>query len=122
MIYFNPGHMTPEHLFQRFVVLARKSVMVGRRATMTRDNAQAETAFFGVLSQASEKEIELHSRSEHPVDHTIVHQGAPLCQPGDLIRTEDGRLFRVSQKPHDPGELGLWTVIYCEGRDDDGLN
>jgi hypothetical protein len=54
-----------------------------------------------------------------PITHKLIVEGGNGIgiQAGDKLEHQ-GRRFFVTQQPYDPGELGHWTVFYCQERFD----
>jgi hypothetical protein len=68
-----------------------------------------------VLAQAKPDERERWHQLGHPVTHKLISEGPNVLKltAGDLLMCEDRR-FYIQSEPYDPGELGHWTIYYCE--------
>ena len=72
-----------------------------------------------VLAQARPEEIMRWQQLNHPITHKIIMQGKPPfdIKPGDVFE-RDGRRFHHQAAPYDVGDVGHWTIFYCEERGD----
>lgn len=116
------GLLRPGQGFKPFKVLRKKggTTSTGRPKTAS---FSTEGVFFGIISQASAKEIEQHKQLGTPITHTIVQRGTKnRARADDMLKLEapgqETRYFKVQGKPHDPGELGHFTVYKVEERED----
>lgn len=76
---------------------------------------------FGIISQASSKEIEQAKQAGHPITHTIVQRGTRnRAYARDVLELTEGcnppRKFIVQANPKDPGELGHFLIYQVEER------
>jgi len=69
----------------------------------------------GILAQAKPEEIERWRMLNHPVTHKIIMQRTPPFEvkPGDVFERA-GRRFYHQTSPYDVGDIGHWTVFYCD--------
>lgn len=75
---------------------------------------------FGILSVATPQEIERWGTTEKPITHKIVQYGGDTkAADNDVLKFAD-RFFYIQRAPRNPGDLGHFTVYYCEERR--GLN
>lgn len=72
-----------------------------------------------ILAKAKPEEIERWKQLNHPVTHKIIMQHKPPFEvrPGDIFERA-GRRFYTQAMPHDPGDLGHYTIFYCDERSD----
>lgn len=72
-----------------------------------------------ILAAAKPEEKERWRQLEHPVTHKMIQQGAPPFEirPGDFFERGDRRYF-VQAAPYNVGDLGHWTIYYCDERSD----
>lgn len=112
------GMLRPGQGFRQFTVLQKKG---GKTAT-GRPMAQSLTpcgVIYGIISQASQKEIEQWKQNGHPITHTILQRGTENRGKADDVLELNGTKRRFSVKgTHDPAELGHFTVYYVEERAD----
>ena len=80
--------------------------------------------FYGILTQASPREIEQSKQLGSPITHTILQRGmTPRAKANDLLELvtvsgSKGRQFMVKGEPVDHGELGFFLVYRVEERAD----
>ena len=73
----------------------------------------------GIISQASQQEVEQWKQSGHPITHTIVQRGTMnRAKATDVLMLKGTERRFLVQGVHDPGELGHFTVYYVEERID----
>lgn len=114
--------LRPGQGFVRFRVLRRVggTTATGRPTT---SSLQTQGEFFGILSQASPKEIEQHKQLGSPISHTIVQRGTQHgARANDVLELQDNccgnRRFMVKGDPRNPGGLGHFLVYKVEERKD----
>lgn len=77
--------------------------------------------FMGMITSASQREVEQWKQSGHPISHKIV-QALPAAYDGDYPVAGDtlklGERFFTVQGMRNPGELDHYRVYYCEERID----
>lgn len=112
------GMLRPGQGFRLFTVIRKKG---GKTAT-GRPKAQSLTPdgeIYGIISQASQKEIEQWKQNGHPITHTILQRGTKNRAKADDVLELSGTKRRFHVKgTHDPAELGHFTVYYVEERED----
>lgn len=121
------GLLRPGQGFKKFRVFRRVGGTTAKgRPTTSKLELQGE--FFGIISQASPKEIEQHKQLGTPITHTIVQQFTKdrgyandvleLTEFSPTERKEVTRTFLVQGSPHNPGELDHFIVYKVEERKD----
>ena len=113
--------LRPGQGLKLFRVLRRVGITTNTgRPTTSSLSSQGE--FYGIISQASAKEIEQHKQLGSPITHTIVQRGtgfrAKATDVLELVCGEEKRRFLVQGEPKDPGELGHFLVYTVEERAD----
>lgn len=113
--------LRPGQGFKLFHVLRRVGTTTNTgRPTTGKLESQGE--FYGIISQASPKEIEQHKQLGSPITHTIVQRGTKFrAKATDVLELDCGenkRRFMVQGEPKDPGELGHFLVYTVEERAD----
>lgn len=120
------GLLRPGQGFKRFVVFRRVSSKTKSGTPITGD-LERQGVFFGIISQATPKDIEQHKQLGHPITHTIVQRGTDnRAWATDVLELdmeplgpgEKPRRFLVQTHPHNPGELGHFLVYHVEERFD----
>lgn len=115
--------LRPGQGFQLFRVLSREGGITATGRPHTKGEV-AKGEFYGMISQASPKEIEQHKQLGSPITHTIVQRGTEnRAKATDILELvvgegEEGRRFFVQGEPQDPGELGHFLVYKVEERAD----
>ena len=78
-----------------------------------------------ILAAAKSEEKERWRQLEHPITHKIIGQGVPPFEvkPGDIFERADGspagrRRFYNQATPYNVGDIGHWTIYYCDERSD----
>lgn len=71
------------------------------------------------LASAKPEEIERWRIINHPITHKIIMQYKPAFDilPGDIFERA-GRRFYNQFIPNNVGDLGHWTIFYCDERTD----
>lgn len=110
------GLLRPGQGFKAFSVLRTKggTTASGRpKVTVLAPDGE----IFGIISQASQKEIEQWKQNGHPITHTIVQRGTKdRAQAEEILELKGtNRRFRV-KGVNDPGELGHFTIYHVEER------
>lgn len=73
---------------------------------------------YGILTSASQKEVDQWKQNGHPITHKIVEYSAMTkAEATDYLVLEDGREFYV-QGVKNPGNLNITMVYYVEERND----
>ena len=115
--------LRPGQGFKLFRVLSREGgVTATGRPRKKGESTQGE--FYGMITQATPKEIEQHKQLGSPITHTIVQSGTVnRAKATDILELvvgegEKGRRFFVQGEPQDPGELGHFLVYKVEERAD----
>lgn len=76
--------------------------------------------FYGIISQASPREVEQYKQLGTPITHTIVQRGTKnRAKASDVLElVAEDRTFLVKGEPQNPGELGHFLVYRVEERVD----
>lgn len=110
------GLLRPGQGFRTFTVLRRKSGTTPKGRAYT-GKLMPDGEIIGIISQASQKEIEQWKQSGHPISHTIVQQGTEgQAKPTDVLELDGTDRRFLVQGVTDPGELGHFTVYSVEER------
>lgn len=107
-------YMTPASTLKTFDWEQRDTGLNGRgKATLSYSPAGQVQ---GVLAESSPVEKLRYQQLQHPVTHQIVVKGVCNVVRGDRL-TLNGHRYYV-QDFQDVGQMGLWTIYYCEERAD----
>lgn len=80
--------------------------------------APAAKTLLGMVTNASQREIEQWKQNSHPITHKIISNGAEVgVEPGNYLTLADGRQFYVQGKKN-PGNLNAAILYYVEERCD----
>ena len=113
--------LRPGQGFKLFRVLRRVGIVSSNGRPHTSSLA-SQGEFYGIISQASPKEVEQHKQLGSPITHTIVQRGtgfrAKATDVLELGSDENKRRFLVQGEPKDPGELGHFLIYTVEERAD----
>lgn len=102
----------PEDLWLDFIVEAKTDGPDERGRVHESYNCSEPVYIRAVLCGASPEQQLLYRQISHPVSHVISHEGAPIAKAGDRL-VNGNRVFYV-QGVDCPGDLGIWTLYYCE--------
>ena len=120
------GILRPGQGFKTFHIYRRTSGKTDKARPCTA-NLEPQGELFGIISQASPKEIEQAKQLGTPITHTIVQYGSKVrAKANDVLELPaptpemegEARRFFVQGDPKDPGELGHFLVYSVEERDD----
>ena len=112
-VFLNPGQEIRE-----FIV-----IRTGNRETENgRELRNAETpikSIRAILAKATSEEIDRWKQLGHQVSHKIIQQGTATFDilPGDIFERA-GRKFYNQGMPNNIGDLGHWTIYFCDERSD----
>jgi hypothetical protein len=72
-----------------------------------------------ILAQAKPEEVQRWRQLNHPITHKIImqHKAAFEIQPGDIFE-RDGKRYYHQMSPYNVGDIGHWTIFYCDERGD----
>lgn len=118
------GLLRPGQGFKPFQVYCRQSGTTNTGRPHTGD-LKLTGEFFGIISQASPKEVAQWKQLGTPITHTIVQRGTKnRAKATDVLvlqatrECEPRRYFLVQGEPQDPGELGHFLIYKVEERSD----
>lgn len=106
----------PENLWKDFMVEAKTEATNSRGRTIDAYDVENPIFMKAILCGATPEQKMQYQQVEHPISHVISHRGTPKAKEGDRL-IMSGRAFYV-QGVDDPGDQGIWTLYYCEERND----
>ena len=116
------ANIVPGQGFQPFVVYEKGSETTSTGRAITAGYSKTDLTFFGILTNASQKEIEQWKQNGHPITHKIVEYSAQKkAKATDYLKCGNGRWFYVRGiKNH--GDLNVSVSYYVEERADLSVN
>lgn len=115
------GFLRPGQGFRKFAVLRRTGTQTatGRPTTGKLEKC---SDLIGIISRASQREVEQSKQNGHPITHTVLQRGTEgRARVTDVLelKTHTGETRRyLVQSVHDPAELGHFTSYGVEERTD----
>lgn len=110
--------LRPGQGFRRFEVKSRTGGVTEKGRAYT-GSLQKTGEIIGIISQASQKEVEQWKQNGHPITHTIVQHGSKdRAKATDVLHIPDTERNFLVQGVQDPGELGHFTIYHVEERVD----
>jgi hypothetical protein len=110
--------LLPGQELRHFEVL-RPKTRENERGQEVISNYEPVGTIRAVLAQAKPEEIERWKQLNHPITHKIIMQRRPPfdIRSGDIFERA-GRRFYNQATPYDVGDIGHWTIFYCDERSD----
>lgn len=112
------ANIVPGQGFQSMTVYEKKSTTTNTGRAVTGGYSPTDLTFFGMITNASQKEIDQWKQSGHPVTHKIIEYSAQnIAKATDYLKSDTGRWFYVRGiKNH--GNLNVSVTYYVEERGD----
>lgn len=112
------GNLLPGQGFQTFTVYKQGDSVTATGRAVAGNIEKTNIFFLGVLTNASQKEIDQWKQNGHPITHKITEFSAQKkAGATDYLVKEDGREFYV-QGTKNPGDLNVTMIYYVEERFD----
>lgn len=112
------GLLRPGQGFRVFHVLSRTGTKTPTGRPVTGE-IEERGIVVGIISQASQKQIEQWKQNGHPISHTIVERGTfNQAKATDILQLDGTNRRFLVQGRQDPGELGHFTIYYVDERMD----
>lgn len=112
------ANIVPGQGFVAFSVWKKAGGVTNTGRAQVQRYAEGEKRFFGILTNASQREVEQWKQSGHPVSHRIVQHGAEVqALATDYLVMEGGRRFYVQGRDEHAG-LGVAMSYFVEERAD----
>lgn len=110
------GFNRPENAWKDFIVETKTETTTSRGRAKENYGGKPSVFIRAILCGATTEQKLQYQQMQHPISHVISHRGKPIAKEGDRLIFES-RVFYV-QGVDDPGDLGIWTLYYCEERSD----
>ena len=112
------ANIVPGQGFQKLTVYNKSTKTTSTGRAVTSGYAPTDLTFFGMITNASQKEIDQWKQSGHPVTHKIIEYSAQnRAKATDYLKSDTGRWFYVRGiKNH--GDLNISITYYVEERAD----
>jgi len=109
-------NIVPGQGFQKFRIRNQGTVLTPSGRAVPAPPDETDKSFFGILINASQKEIEQWSQRGHPISHKIVEYSAMTkAKPTDWLKNDEGREFYV-EGVKNPGELNISCIYMVNER------
>ena len=110
------ANLNPGHGFHQYTVYKEEGGISETGRAIPGALKKTETKFYGMLVNASQKEVEQWKQKGHPISHKIIEYSAmKKAEATDYLRREDGREFYI-QGVKNPADLNVTMIYYVEER------
>jgi hypothetical protein len=113
-MYQKPRLYCPIISFYQAFYVEVKNTSVNSRGRIIRDHTETilPPDFTGVIGNANQKEVVKYQSLQHPISHTIVHDGSPKAEIGDTL-IQASNSYRYYIQSIETARNGWKTVYYC---------
>lgn len=112
------ANIVPGQGFVRFTVYEKRDEITPSGRAVEGKYKLTEKQFYGIVANASQREIDQWKQNGHPITHKIVQYSSVYgANATDYILSENGGEFYV-QGAKNPAGLNLTNVYYVEQRND----
>ena len=110
------ANLLPGQGFIPFTVYKKGSAVTSTGRAVNAKYSPTDKQFYGILTSASQKEIEQWKQNGHPITHKIIEYSA-MKKAGatDLLVSSTGDEYYV-QGTKNPGNLNVTMIYYVEER------
>lgn len=110
------ANILPGEGFTAFTIYNKKTGLTPSGRPTGGGIAETENRFYGILTGASQREVDQWKQNGHPITHKVTQQYAEAqAKATDYLKSEDGRTFYV-QGTKNPAGLGVAMIYYVEER------
>ena len=106
----------PEQLWKHFFIEGREQTPNERGRVVGSYLTDDAEPFLAILCGANPEQQSQFKQLGHTISHVISHEGEPKAKEGD--RLISGNKVYLIRSIDNPGEMGLWTLYYCDERKD----
>ncbi len=112
------ANIVPGQGFHKFKIYSKKGGLTEEGTPIISEYTETENSFWGILAEASQKDIAEWKQNQHPITHTIVQHGAEVkAKSTDYIVLENGRKFYI-QGTVNAASFNVAMIYYVEERFD----
>lgn len=109
-------NIVPGQGFQKFRIRKQATVLTPSGRAVPAPPDATDDYFFGIMVNASQREIEQWKQNGHPISHKIVEYSAvKRAIPTDWLVNGEGREFYV-EGVKNPGELNVSCIYFVNER------
>lgn len=111
-------NIVPGQGFVPFTVYKRQTRITDSGRAVTGGYKPTEIEFFGMLTSASQKEIDEWKQNGHPITHKIIqYSGVPTAEATDFLKIPNAGQYYV-QGVKEPAGMKVTNIYYVEERQD----
>ena len=110
-----PVNILPGQGFKPFDVYETVASLTASGRAVTGAYKKTRKKFFGILVNASQREIDQWKQNGHPITHKIIQYSATETAKATDCLTHDGKDYYV-QGRRNPGMLDVTNVYFVEER------
>ena len=110
------SNIVPGQGFQKFHIYVQEATVTASGRAVHGKPADTGDVFFGMLINASQREIDQWKQNGHPISHKVVEYSAMVkAGPTQYLVNEAGREFYV-QGVKNPADMNISCIYYVEER------
>lgn len=110
-----PANIVPGQGFLKFAVYEMTANVTDSGRAVAGQYKKTEKSFFGMLVNASQKEIDQWKQNGHPITHKVIQYGAiQTAKATDCLTNGDTDYY--VQGHRNPGKLDVTNIYYVEER------
>lgn len=110
------AYLVPGQGFKTFKVYTQGYAETKSGRPVENGYVKSKDTFLGMLTQASQKEIDQWKQNGHPITHKIIqYGGSTMAKATDCLKLSEDRCFYVQGRKN-PADLGLTMIYYVEER------
>lgn len=112
------ANLLPGQGFKSFTVWKATHGVTETGRAQSGNPEPTDVQFYGILTSASQKEVDQWKQNGHPITHKIIEYSAmEKAEATDYLVLDDAREFYV-QGVKNPGNLNVTMIYYVEERND----
>lgn len=109
-------NIVPGQGFQNFKIYSKQASVTTSGRAVDGEPTDTGDSFFGILINASQREIDQWKQNGHPISHKIVEYTAEVkAKPTDYLVNGYGREFYI-EGVKNPGDLNISCIYYVNER------